>query len=927
MRLRACAGRTAAALALLLASLPLAGQPSPVSRDTIGSGGSSVTARGASGVTIAPKAGTALTVNGDTRLKGREPWYDVTAYGAKVNDGLDDTTAIQAAVTAAGQAGGGIVRFPAGQLDISIQTSQSPIANPGYAVVLSYSHVTLQGAGMDRTVIRLKDAADPTVPVYYTSIFCRNAVIDDVHVRDLTIDQNTPGNPIPPSYVMSSGRRNVLMLCDSASPTVNVGNNLSVERCRLTNVCGTQAIVVSGKGSRVSGCTIDQIGNTYWSGSAGRDFDTSEIFVDNGDGVIVENNTILGRGPLAAESPGAAGAFAARTAIETHSRKLVVRNNFISGLRYGANITAYPTVGDPNPSLYDQQIIQGNTVAECHCGFRLWSHWTIPVAAASNTSPIEITTTIPHGLSTGDMVETDGIPGNVNANVSVATLVTVTGPNTFTLDGTTGSGTFGGGGNIGGIGGIPVTNGGEVTVGGDWSTRDPAIVGRGIDGMEVVDNTILLNRMGWTNASAASFSLANTAPRGIWLDSGNTAGTRDLTVSRNIIRFVGGAGSSSADGNSDGIYLSTIVNSQGLTGTVGSPTGLQNIVNKNFKVTDNLISRPVASGVHLSCRIRSCDITGNIVINPGQATVASGVSNLNFAGVHLFGHLDGITVANNQTVDDQATPTTAWGLNTSETYTAARCMASNNRLRVTTPGASTIVAFHGKSTTGAEWLVQQTDDPIGTTEYRSARFGSEVREMASARIVQQVAAGAGTSWRSVSYGTSAPITGTWSQGDLIWNTQPTIGGNMGWVCTASGTPGTWSAWNENLSGAGAWQTDAISEKTGGAGVTFTGVVKAGSGLSVGGSPTILHILHGSATLDFPNTPANSISELTMTVTGVSNADILAELGVGKNGWPPAGGSYAAYVSADNTVTVRFVNNTTSAINPTAAVFEVEVHQY
>lgn len=41
------------------------------------------------------------------------------------------------------------------------------------------------------------------------------------------------------------------------------------------------------------------------------------------------------------------------------------------------------------------------------------------------------------------------------------------------------------------------------------------------------------------------------------------------------------------------------------------------------------------------------------------------------------------------------------------------------------------------------------------------------------------------------FGVSAPSAGTWAVGDTVWNTTPTAGGTMGWVCTTAGTPGTW----------------------------------------------------------------------------------------------------------------------------------------
>ena len=46
--------------------------------------------------------------------------------------------------------------------------------------------------------------------------------------------------------------------------------------------------------------------------------------------------------------------------------------------------------------------------------------------------------------------------------------------------------------------------------------------------------------------------------------------------------------------------------------------------------------------------------------------------------------------------------------------------------------------------------------------------------------------------------TAAPTTGTYAQGDKVWNSAPSeLGGAgskyvvIGWVCTVGGTPGTW----------------------------------------------------------------------------------------------------------------------------------------
>jgi hypothetical protein len=39
--------------------------------------------------------------------------------------------------------------------------------------------------------------------------------------------------------------------------------------------------------------------------------------------------------------------------------------------------------------------------------------------------------------------------------------------------------------------------------------------------------------------------------------------------------------------------------------------------------------------------------------------------------------------------------------------------------------------------------------------------------------------------------TAVPTAGWWRAGEIVWNSAPTAGGNIGWVCTAQGNPGTW----------------------------------------------------------------------------------------------------------------------------------------
>jgi hypothetical protein len=46
------------------------------------------------------------------------------------------------------------------------------------------------------------------------------------------------------------------------------------------------------------------------------------------------------------------------------------------------------------------------------------------------------------------------------------------------------------------------------------------------------------------------------------------------------------------------------------------------------------------------------------------------------------------------------------------------------------------------------------------------------------------------------YANKIPESGDYNRGDVIWNTDPELGGYVGWICVRSGTPGTWLPFGE-----------------------------------------------------------------------------------------------------------------------------------
>lgn len=86
-------------------------------------------------------------------------------------------------------------------------------------------------------------------------------------------------------------------------------------------------------------------------------------------------------------------------------------------------------------------------------------------------------------------------------------------------------------------------------------------------------------------------------------------------------------------------------------------------------------------------------------------------------------------------------------------------------------------------------------------------------------------------------------------------------------------------------------------------------------------------INASATLDFGSTAAGAVSDLTInSVTGAASGDVV-ELGIPAAS-VPANGTFMAWVSAANTVTVRFANNhLTTAMDPASGTFRVIVKEY
>ncbi|MDF2725579.1 MAG: algE1 [Paenibacillus sp.] len=158
--------------------------------------------------------------------------YSVKEYGA-VGDGItDDTAAIQAAIDAAGIAGGGVVFLPPGTYSVK---RSSPARSYNYSLLIKESNVTVEGSGMGASILKMADGENGTV----LRTVINNQSIDgplakalsNVRIANLTIDGNWSNVTwAGPTGMESSG------IYDQNGLTLSTTSNSKVENVHIKNI-------------------------------------------------------------------------------------------------------------------------------------------------------------------------------------------------------------------------------------------------------------------------------------------------------------------------------------------------------------------------------------------------------------------------------------------------------------------------------------------------------------------------------------------------------------------------------------------------------------------------------------------------------------------------------------------------------------------
>lgn len=263
------------------------------------------------------------------------------AYGVKGDGVTDDTLAIQAA-----RDSGFPIQFGQGVFMLSL--SQNITLEGGPTVCCIKGKCVFRGAGMGRTVFKIKDGESTDESPKYFNLIAINTLVDGLLLEDITFDLNGQNNKISPNrdnLVYNYFNCAALMVSGSVS-TVGVDARLvnsKILRCEVINSPGVTCISLGqsnanwqggGMGSTL-GNNVEIAGCRFYNNGIDANDHSSVYMWCNGVWVhhcTFDNPTMSSgvRGPLAAaELHGSANRFTDNTV-----------NNYLWGVYVAGNYTS-----------------------------------------------------------------------------------------------------------------------------------------------------------------------------------------------------------------------------------------------------------------------------------------------------------------------------------------------------------------------------------------------------------------------------------------------------------------------------------------------------------------------------------------------------------------------------------------------------------
>jgi hypothetical protein len=253
------------------------------------------------------------------------------SYGAKGDGKTNDRAAIQAAIDAAWESGGGVVFLPSGIYLVDATAYYNANNNVyGITSLVLKSGVTLQGASRDSTVIKLQANAYGN-GAFFRLISSVSTGVSDVAIRNITIDGNRGQQG-----ANEKQQSNILLETPG-------GKNIAIENVRSINSNG-QGIQV--RGSPTEFARNIRYTNNVSENHAGICFQASQF-----DGLIISGNFAENCGDNGIDVYGDDGS------LECHAKNYVISNNVVKAA----------LVGVFNETVRDGTV-SGNTISNTAIG-------------------------------------------------------------------------------------------------------------------------------------------------------------------------------------------------------------------------------------------------------------------------------------------------------------------------------------------------------------------------------------------------------------------------------------------------------------------------------------------------------------------------------------------------------------------------------
>ena len=411
------------------------------------------------------------------------------------------------------------------------------------------------------------------------------------------------------------------------------------------------------------------------------------------------------------------------------------------------------------------------------------------------------TTTSSHGLVVGNNIQIAGVaaPGMISIqSQKVITAATSANPGVFTAAA------------HGLVAGSTITLTGMA--GGTWSTlNSPAYFTVSATGLTANDFQLLTigftpipldtSTLGVYTASSGTetvnnavantvndFFVVNTIPSPTTFTVKNYTGsvfnttTFSAYVSGGTVTKATYANNVTITGNSvrnieqDGIslrYVKNAVVSGNVIDTVGR-IGLYGLIVGNVDFVSNNVSNTQYNGASVYAPMYPCSVKNNTFINPGAA------------GVNTSGYSSGIILDSNGG-GDCSYNTVLGDISELKMFYGIQLASGDKR----NYSIANNIVQHAESGGIVLWNDTPNIYPLRMMANNISESSTVVPGWQNSYGGLPTAIpGRGNSTRDF-FGSAVPTTGTWVQGDKIWNEFPSAGSIMGWTCVSSGTPGTW----------------------------------------------------------------------------------------------------------------------------------------